>query len=251
MNTTGLVAEAKTYARFLISGSDMPRTKFLIFGAGRSGSSLLVDLLDSHPSIHCEGEILHHRVLFPRRYVHCRASLSQRQAYGFKLLSYQLRQVQRLRQPRLFLEGLHDSGWGIIYLLRRNILRRALSNLYARHRGRFHGMAEDRSTEAGLMQVDLSELLGWMEGIEELNRFEQELLRGIPHLDVVYEDDLQDSGCHQATVDRILQYLGLPPARVKTDLLKVTPPTLSDFVANHEEVVKSVSATPYEEYLEA
>ncbi len=33
-------------------------SKFIIFGQGRSGSTLLKQLLDSHPEITCEGELL-------------------------------------------------------------------------------------------------------------------------------------------------------------------------------------------------
>lgn len=250
MSTRGLTTEAKTYVKFLVSRRHVAGTKFLIFGAGRSGSSLLVDLLDSHPQIRCEGEILHHRVLFPRLYVSCRAATAAQDAYGFKLLSYQLRQVQKMHDPGLFLQRLHESRWKIIYLVRRNILRRALSNLYARHRQKFHARRDERPTEAVRMPVDVSELLSWMEGMERLNRFEQQLLSDLPHLHIVYEDDLQDSHDHQPTVDRIFLYLGLPSARVKSNLVKATPRDLSDFVANHEELVQFVNDSLYSEYLE-
>ena len=36
-------------------------SEFVVFGMGRTGSSLLVSLLDSHPAICCEGEILNHQ----------------------------------------------------------------------------------------------------------------------------------------------------------------------------------------------
>lgn len=251
MSTKGLVAEARTYARFLISGRHMPGTKFLIFGAGRSGSSLLVDLLDSHPGIRCEGEIMHHRVLLPGLYINCRAATARQDAYGFKLLSYQLRHVQNMRHPRRFLQRLHESGWKIIYLLRRNILRRALSNLYARHRRKFHERGKQGPVAAVRMQVDLSELLGWMEGMERLNQFEERVLRELPRLNVIYEDDLQNGHHHQATVDTIFEYLGLPSAAVNSDLFRATPRHLSDFVTNHEEVERFVGNTRYRRHLEA
>lgn len=43
-----------------------PKTKFVIFGQGRTGSTLLTSLLSSHPEITCEGEcyMLHVEVEF-------------------------------------------------------------------------------------------------------------------------------------------------------------------------------------------
>ena len=32
--------------------------RFVLFGQGRTGSKLLVELLHSHPDIHCDGEVL-------------------------------------------------------------------------------------------------------------------------------------------------------------------------------------------------
>ncbi len=33
------------------------KSKFIIFGQGRSGSTLLMELLDSHPEIKCDSEL--------------------------------------------------------------------------------------------------------------------------------------------------------------------------------------------------
>lgn len=38
-----------------------PKTRFVLVNNGRSGSTLLVDLLRSHPAIDCQDEILNER----------------------------------------------------------------------------------------------------------------------------------------------------------------------------------------------
>lgn len=117
-----LIKELSNYGGYLWKQSQLPEKKFVIFGRGRSGSTLLVELLDSHPQIHCDNEILHDRVLFPRLYIDSCASRYQSQVYGFKFLSYQIKDVQRISQPKKFLLQLYQSGYKIIYLRRENLL---------------------------------------------------------------------------------------------------------------------------------
>jgi hypothetical protein len=99
------------------------------------------------------------------------------------------------------------------------------------------------------MYVDLDELLRWMEGIERTMQFERDVLQGITHLEIVYEEDLLDAACHQGTIDEVTEYLGVQSSDVGSSLKKVTPLELSDFVANHEEMVRFVGATKYRKYL--
>lgn len=75
---------------------------FVVFGMGRSGSTLLASLLNAHPSIHCDGEILspvywHRRrrplrlpmLRYPLFYIRYRQLVAQYRhgasVYGFKL----------------------------------------------------------------------------------------------------------------------------------------------------------------------
>ncbi len=47
----------------------LPSKQFLIMIQGRSGSSLLCDLLDSHPGVHCQNELLVDRLKAPMAYL--------------------------------------------------------------------------------------------------------------------------------------------------------------------------------------
>jgi LPS sulfotransferase NodH len=212
---------------------------------------LLVDLLNSHPSICCEGEILHDPILLKRFYIACRARLSLGEVYGFKLLTYQLNSVQKIRDPKGFLHGLFSSGYRIIYLSRRDILRHALSNLYARHRNVYHHHSENGPVRFSKAYMDLEELMTWMRGLKKNAEFEQRLLDGIPHLPLVYEDNLLESEAHQPTIDEIADYLCVPSAGVRSKYVKGTPSDLWDFVENCDELVSFVEKTEFGEFIQS
>lgn len=245
-----IVEEMKAYLRVLRRRRAMPETKFVIFSRGRSGSTLLTDLLDSHPQIHCEGELFRHRLLCPRLYLKAKSVLSDADAYGFKLLSYQIWKVQPIRRPTRFVDELHSRGYKVVYLRRKNILRHALSNLYARHSGAFAHRSSGDGVNQEKMSVDLDELVRWMQSSERLAAFEQQALKRVPHLDLCYEDDLQQTHTQQAAVDRVVDYLGLPVADVRTDLIKITPSTISGFVENDAELVRFIASSRYAKHLE-
>lgn len=211
----GVIAELKSYAKRCTSRARHPRAKFVIFGPSRSGSTLLVTLLNSHPQIRCEDEILHDRVLFPMAYISSRAALACEEVYGFKLLAYQLRNVQKIQDPERFLHDLVCGGFECIYLRRHNLLRWALSNLYARSTARFHHWkAKNGEMSINKMHVDLVELEKWLRWGVETEAFTSAIMARLPHLSLVYEEDHEASTQHQRTVDRICDCLGLSRAPI-------------------------------------
>src|SRR4030095_16137361 len=72
---------------------DYPQKKFVIYTRGRTGSTVLTDLINSHPDIFCDAEIFNFiycntKVLFPRAYIKScskRASIYKKKVYGFKV----------------------------------------------------------------------------------------------------------------------------------------------------------------------
>lgn len=224
-------------------------TRFVIFGQGRSGSTLLVSLLGSHGRTHCDGEILYSRLRFPRAFIDASAALHRGRIYGFKLLSYQLRDVQRLARPEAFLRGLGEDGFRILYLRRRNLLRHALSNLYARET-EFHRVDGAKKGPARRIDVNVADVLEWIRVSGELASFEQRVLRDLPHLPLTYEDDLETAASQQATADRVFAYLGTETEQVASTMQKVAPRSIADMVVNHEELIAALRDSPHAEFLE-
>jgi LPS sulfotransferase NodH len=231
--------------------SSLPAPRFILFGRGRSGTTALVSMLDALPGVRCEGEVLHNYVPFPYRHVLGRAARHPTKTYGCKILSYQIRDVQRPPGPRKdFLRRLHDEhGFQILYLRRTHLLRHALSNIRAR-RDTFHRKKTDADTDRNALHVDPDHVIEWMESSKALNAYEQTLLDDVPHLSLTYEEHIRHADDHQSTVDSVCDFLGIESAPVESRYRKVAPSSLRDRVANYDELADRLQGTQYDEYLE-
>ena len=250
----GYIFEFFTYLSYPVRRRSTPAGKFVIFGTGRSGSTLLVNLLNSNSNVYCDNEIYHRRVLFPHLYLKFRSLLGNKSVYGFKCLTYHLSKSlgkDSKEEQKAFLKSLDQKGYKIIYLRRHNVFRQALSNIYARYRNQFHSnsTAGSKNTKKKML-VDLAELHKWMLAIEDQADVEAELLEGINHLKISYEDDLQDSQAHPQTFARLSSFLNVDFEVPDTELKKVTPKKLSGFIENDEEVIRFLHEHGYEKYLE-
>jgi LPS sulfotransferase NodH len=231
--------------------------RFVIYCRGRDGSTLLVDLLNQLPDVHCDEEILVERVIAPRLYIQgCQSIAPGNGAYGFKLLVHHLTHVQKISNPAEFMRRLDSAGYRIIHLTRCNLLRQVLSNFYVRHRGGYEGghhhhRSSEGTPEVTRMNVNLEELDYWLRENERRARYEEATLSGLSSFDLVYERDLQRAEDHQATVDRVAEYLGVRPVSVKSRLSRLTTDDLSRFVSNHDEVVRFLEQTEYRRFLSA
>jgi LPS sulfotransferase NodH len=239
------------------------RPRFLIFSRGRSGSSLLVDLLNQLPEVHCDGELLHYRVIFPRLFIRCCQFLAPTRAYGFKLLTYQLPGVRRgtvlvISPPKpvktlsdlgLFFQRLNKAGYQIIYLKRSNLFRQVLSPMYAGQRGQWHRRTADATGETEPVTLDVKELYYRLIEAERLALYEEAALAELDFLELVYERDLQRPDAHQSTVNRVAQYLGVSSAPVEAGFARIIGDDLTTHISNYDEVVQFISGTPYRRYL--
>jgi LPS sulfotransferase NodH len=242
-------AELRTYLRVVAAGSHMPATKFVIFAQGRTGSDLLASLLNAHPEVFCDGEILARKVLFPMALVNGRCAGTAEDVYGYKLKIYHITEGQQMYDPRRFVTRLHANGWRILYLRRRNILRQAISGFVAEERGAYQHRLTDGPLELAKISVDCDELLRRMDQRAQYFVQERKALEGLPHMIVVYEDHLLKAENHQETMDRVFDYLGVPFVTVRTDLVKITPERLSDFLDNYDEIARVVGNSEYARFL--
>lgn len=113
----------------------MTGRNFVIFGQPRTGSTLLVKLMQSHPLVQCDGEVLNrnrwqqgwHPYLyylarvFPEPYVLRKPAHCAKTVYGFKLL------YPQIVAPRRLLYILNRLGWQMIHIQRRELFNLALS----------------------------------------------------------------------------------------------------------------------------
>jgi len=234
--------------QYKFTNNKMTPTRFIVFGRGRSGSTALVDLLDSVPNVWCDGEILCQRVLFPYAHVLAKCGNSKESIYGCKILSYQIRDVQPLANPQSFIQNLYKKGFKIIYLKRDNLLYHALSNIRARAFGFHNKQSENQDFKK--INLDFNQLMRWLKSSEKLNEYEKLLLEDVPHLPITYEEHLGNPESHQSTVELICNFIDIECANAETKFRKVSPKTIRDSVENYDELVSFLKNTPYSKYLD-
>lgn len=227
-----------------------PEKKFVIFTSGRSGSTLLVDLLNSSSAIQCDDELLKRRVAFPISLVRSFEQQSKRSIYGFKLLSYQLLNVQTgIKDKQIFLDKLiHQEGYQLIHLSRNNKAKQALSIIYAFYRGQWHNQQGSKQKEAKRFELNPDTYLHFLEELTVLEKFEQSMVSKYDHLSLTYEKDLRQPAQYEESMQRVSEYLGVEIARPETNLKKVTPSKLSDMISNQEALIEAVRNSRFEEY---
>lgn len=236
-----LVTETATYARLLAPDAVHPDQRFVIFAQGRSGSTLLADLLNSHPRIYCADEPLTWTRRDPARYAAACSVGHRGDTYGFKVKIYQLTDAQQV-DPGVFLQRMVADGWRVIHLQRRNVLRQALSAVVAEQRQVYH---QFDSSGPAPVRIDPPELLARTAQRVAFCRHEAEALEGIDHLALVYEDDLLDPATQQGAASRVFSYLGLEDVPASTELRKIADRSLQRVVANADEVRDTVASSPY------
>lgn len=243
----GYPREAVHYLKGL-AGGHKHQSHFVIFGRGRSGSTLLVDLLSSGDRIFCDTEILNRPVLSPFHHIRNCSRMHPAEIYGFKLLSYQLQSVQNLSDPKAFLDKLvREKGYQLIFLTRENLLRQTLSKHYANFRNAWHdkGKSNDRSK----MTVDIPLLISHLDAGYALGQFEEKMLNNLPCLRLTYENDLSEPDKQRETITKVTAYLGTDDFEPKTNLRRITSNAYSDFIENFEKLERALENTRYADFL--
>jgi LPS sulfotransferase NodH len=225
---------------------------FVLYAQPRTGSTLLGSLLDSHPRIAWGKEPLHPRrwrsprrkVVYPmvlrhqQWYLLAKAFRVRPQVYGCKLPWCRFDLLLRAAGQ------MNARGWKAIYLTRRDVFTQILSLLVARQSNRWQ-RRQNQEFEPPKVFIPVEDMLAevqlWMTQRKEMER----KLEDIPHLELVYEDDLADPASWHETANRVFQFLGLPPAPVSTKFEKVWKQPYSEIVVNYTDLVAAVEESQY------
>lgn len=253
--------ERRPYFRRLIKGARQelkfalrarypaPGSKFMIFAQGRSGSTLLTSTLDRHPDIRCDDEILIVPRALPRRFVEIAARQAPAQAYGFHVKITQLHAWQRIHDISGFLRDMEENGWQIIYLWRDNLLRQAVSNVFAEAAGTYH-MDGSQNRPASVV-LPLNRLAFEMEWRTQLREAEKVAVQGRNVFEIIYERDLLEPERQAETFAALQQVIGVSGVPLVPKLKKMVISPLSELLSNYDEVADWISARPaYARFLE-
>ena len=248
--------EWAAYSLAMLRKSKLPEKRFVIFAQGRTGSTVLVDLMNSHPDVFTFGEIMDYDVIRnlrnPRRYAEGICSLSKSPATGFKVKIYQFENAQR-QEPKKVLVDFHENGWKLIYLKRSNIFRHAISDIRSEMTGEFHNV---KGTAVGgkqptrrKLRIDPGHLIHAMRFREDCIAREQRALESLPHFVVEYEKDLLGPDAQHQTMNRVFEFLDLPPHQAETKFRKVTSHQISDDIENVDELEAELKRHDYGKFL--
>ena len=231
------------------------KTKFIIFGQGRSGSNLLVDLLNSHPDIYCDRELLNKSRLkrkykfirpliyaFPYKYIATHLRKHSENIYGFKLMYHQIRKY------RGFLTKLSDDGWKIIHIQRKDTLKQAFSGIIARKKGSYVRKA-GIEIDSAKVYIDPIDVVKSLKVRTRALEYEMKALQGLKYLDVVYENDLAESSLWGKSTKRVFNFLNVGPVEVHTSMLKTDDRTYEERISNYQEILEYLKNNGYGNFI--
>lgn len=241
------------YVRGAFKSYDEPRDKLIVFAQGRTGSTVLVDLINQLEDVHCDGEIygagMPRKIWFPKAYLRSLIKTRTAPIYGFRLKVYDMTLEHGFsrEENRAFIKKFFDEGWKVIYLKRDRKLRQALSSLLAEARDQFH--AEETGAVQGAVKIDAQSIPYRLNLLDSFCEEEEKCLEGIEHLKVSYEDDLLDQSGHQPLLDRIADYLNVNTAVAKSKYKRTVKDNLEDQVTNLDEVRSILTTNNLDAYL--
>ena len=245
--------EIASYFRYFTNCKKSFQAKFVILSQARTGSVLLGELINCHNNIFCDTEIFLPsrvgKVYLPLIYIEGTSARFTDKVYGFQLKPYQIAETdtQNLDLEE-FINCLHQGGWKIVFLKRNNYLKQAISDTVAKKRKKWHDTLEN-SLEGRKFHISCQDLILRIEKREQAGLQCEKILDYIPHIRVVYEDDLLSANMHQVTAKKVFDFLEVPEIPVHTTLKKTVSDSIIDVVENYPEVVETLQGSKYERFL--
>jgi LPS sulfotransferase NodH len=237
------------------------RSKFVIIGTQRTGTTYIRTMLDNHPDVRCIGEAFlqtkqgseyfhnfkknYHNGFFKntfnqnkiiKHYFDVIFDQDQYKAIGFKLM------LNQSKNPiKRYIE---KNDLKIMIVTRENILKTYISRETAKKSNIFH--LKDYKKKVEKIHLDADQLIGKLKKIEKEN---ENLLcyTRKDFLHITYEAVLMSAGNE---FKRMLRYIGVDEEFIlSSPLKKINPNTLPEIVANFSEVERLLMNTRYERYL--
>jgi LPS sulfotransferase NodH len=215
------------------------RSNFLVLGAARTGSTLLVDYLNCHPLIRCRSEILnpdyelygdpramsHERL---RLHVEAHFARPPRVVAGAKILTYQLDELD------LSLQDVLDvlCGPAVIVLYRRHVIEQFVSLKIAERSGRWHstGHVNDDS-----IRLEPEEFAAFA---EREHRMWRTNIAALAETRVHYLSYERLCANPASAMCGVFDFLELKPAAFRSAFVKLNPRPLSERLVNYQEFVR-------------
>jgi hypothetical protein len=241
--------------------SDSGRVRAIILTTQRSGSTFLVECMDSHPEIECSGEILNGqpdhpvppyrgplkkvwkglRIIrtgawMPGRWMDAFYRRGTARVRCFKAMYNQLSRPFALRH---FAE---NEDIRVIHLRRHNLLKVHVSRLLMDEREQIQTTAP---TEAVWIRVEPDKAIASMRKARACHETFDRAFARHPRLQVAYESLFDGAFLQEETGRRICDFLGVAYHRMQSKLTKLNPESLRDMVTNYDELAGAIARTEF------
>ena len=222
---------------------------FVILCLGRTGSTHLVSLLDSHPQIRCFGELFPHErgtldetyaphwSSDPIEYVASLAAEVTEAAVGFKLPMGSIQahpEALRLLEPeRIRMVRLSRGNLLSVFVSRRLLASTRVS--------------QSTSGDYGdaTVTLDPKQCLSMFRKTEEHERYLDEIADGKPTFRITYEEFVVGRG-----LPEVQSFLGVEPVSLQSNFDRVRKRPLSQTIENWPEIEGALRGSPYERFLQ-
>ena len=238
-----------------------------MFHFGRSGSTVLGDMLDQHPQIFWDSEIYEpftqvwekqkslsgaiDTTVAPTNILCKRMTQAGKNFYGFEVKFFHL----KLANVELsdYVEDIQKLGVkSFVVLERKNHLRKIVSSLVASQVSQYH---QSSNKKAQLNQVkinvdnvevdrDSKPLIDYLQDYQNSFSLLEKLLENQKVLRLIYEEDISIDPTQGYR--RVCNFLGIVPRPVLIHYSKTNPFKLSEVISNFEEVKRTLSETSFE-----
>ena len=217
--------------------------KFVVITRSRTGSNLLISLLDSHPNVQTYGEIFSRLNGQTARDIwsYCFSKKSRKLKYlGFKIFYYH---PQDSEDQTVWNYILEDKNIKIIHLTRDNMLRTVVSNQVAHKTDAWVNHDPDLSEDLDKrIELNVDECLKEFKKIKEWENNTRDKFRNHDIFEMSYEELAID---RQKSADNVFKFLSLPSSKVNTTLQKQNKERLEDLILNYEAVRAALQNTKW------
>lgn len=231
----------------------------VLFHVGRSGSTVLGDLLYQDKRLFWDGEVIRQFIRKKENaglehsaaYIRQRAGLAgSKRIYGCEIKPFHVQQAGTTLPE--FIAELERAGFSrFIVLERRNYLRKIVSSLIAAQTERWHNSSYEKAEHASVtidpdcIAIDdtTTSLLGMLDTYAGEFSGLREVLRGRKSLWLTYEDDISHDPLR--AYKKICEFMALPPGKVATRYAKTNPWPLPELIDNYKEICDVLEDTPY------
>lgn len=226
------------------SPSTGPAPDFVVFCEGRTGSTHLTGLLDSHPQIHCDCEIIPpagpHASYFGPLESKIEFLRERKLAAGGKLYGFKFTVHMRNEEPGL-LQHFLTHGTRFLLLRRGNAVDHFVSMKLAQLNQNWESRTAYKTQQ---LTIDVQELRAFADAQESINQRLERESSANPQFVLDYEELNSPDRLNAA-----LHFLGVKPQPLSSPYRRCRTASLPEIVLNYDEVALSLQGTPLERFM--